>query len=76
MNQEEVTEFLSESHIAVMATINRDGTPQLTPNWYHYGGSVLTFVTTKKKGSSISTSAGTTTCQYVFTLLLWPLTTW
>ena len=27
MNQEEVTNFLSESRIAVMATINRDGSP-------------------------------------------------
>ena len=49
MNLEEVAEFLSESRIAVMATINRDGTPQLTPNWYHYDGRVLTFVTTKER---------------------------
>jgi PPOX class probable F420-dependent enzyme len=49
MNQEEVAEFLSKSRIAVMATINRDGMPQLTPNWYHYDGSVLTFVTTKER---------------------------
>jgi nitroimidazol reductase NimA-like FMN-containing flavoprotein (pyridoxamine 5'-phosphate oxidase superfamily) len=75
MNLEEVAEFLSESRIAVMATINRDGTPQLTPNWYRYDGRVLTFVTTKK-GSSISISDGTTACRYVFTLLQWPLTTW
>jgi PPOX class probable F420-dependent enzyme len=56
MNQEEVAEFLSESHIAVMATINRDGTPQLTPNWYHYDGSVLTFVTTKERLKYINLS--------------------
>jgi PPOX class probable F420-dependent enzyme len=49
MNQEEVAAFLFESRIAVMATINRDGTPQLTPNWYHYDGRVLTFVTTKER---------------------------
>jgi PPOX class probable F420-dependent enzyme len=49
MNLEEVAEFLSESRIAVMATINRDGTPQLTPNWYRYDGRVLTFVTTKER---------------------------
>lgn len=56
MNQEEVAEFLSESRIAVMATINRDGTPQLTPNWYHYDGSVLTFVTTKERLKYINLS--------------------
>jgi PPOX class probable F420-dependent enzyme len=56
MNQEEVAEFLSESRIAVMATINRDGTPQLTPNWYHYNGSVLTFVTTKERLKNINLS--------------------
>ena len=49
MNQQEITEFLAPSRIAVMATINRDGTPQLSPNWYHYDGTVLTFVTTKER---------------------------
>ncbi len=49
MNRQEITQFLSSSHIALMATINRDGTPQLTPNWYHYDGNVLTFVTTKDR---------------------------
>ena len=49
MNQEEVADFLAESRIAVMATINRDGTPQLTPNWYYYDGMVLTFITAKER---------------------------
>ena len=49
MNQAEISQFLDESRMAVMATINRDGTPQLTPNWYHYDGGVLTFVTTKER---------------------------
>ena len=49
MNQQEISEFLAPSPIAVMATINRNGTPQLTPNWYHYDGTVLTFVTTKER---------------------------
>ena len=56
MHQAEVAGFLSESRIAVMATINRDGTPQLTPNWYHYDGSVLTFVTTKERFKYINLS--------------------
>ena len=49
MNKQEISEFLAPSRIAVMATINRNGTPQLTPNWYHYDGEVLTFVTTKER---------------------------
>ncbi len=49
VNQEELSQFLAESRIAVMATINRNGTPQLTPNWYHYDREVLTFVTTKDR---------------------------
>ena len=49
MNREEVTQFLSASRIAVMATISKDGTPQLTPNWYRYDGKVLTFITTRER---------------------------
>ncbi len=49
MNEQDIAQFLAPSRIAVMATINRDGTPQLTPNWYHYDGTVLTFVTTKER---------------------------
>lgn len=49
MDQDELTRFLATSRIALMATINRDGTPQLTPNWYHYDGRVLTFVTTRER---------------------------
>ncbi len=49
MNKQEIAKFLAPSRIAVMATINRDGTPQLTPNWYHYDGTVLTFITTKER---------------------------
>ena len=49
MNKQDIAQFLAPSRIAVVATINRDGTPQLTPNWYHYDGTVLTFVTTKER---------------------------
>ena len=49
MDSEEITRFLSASHIAVMATVNKDGTPQLSPNWYRYDGHVLTFITTKER---------------------------
>lgn len=45
MTDQEITQYLEASHIAVMATLSRQGTPHLTPNWYRYDGSVLTFVT-------------------------------
>ncbi len=45
MTEQEITQYLDRSHIAVMATINRHGEPHLTPNWYRYDGRVLTFVT-------------------------------
>ena len=49
MNQQEINRFLAESRMAVMATISKDGSPQLTPNWYYYDGTQLTFVTTKRR---------------------------
>ena len=49
MDQQEINQFLAEIRIAVMATINRDGSPKLTPNWYYYDGVRLTFVTTKER---------------------------
>jgi PPOX class probable F420-dependent enzyme len=49
VNPQEITAYLAASHIAVMATINRNGHPHLTPNWYRYDGQVLTFVTRKDR---------------------------
>jgi PPOX class probable F420-dependent enzyme len=49
LTPEEITQYLEAPHMAVMATINRRGVPQLTPNWYHYDGKVLTFVTRKDR---------------------------
>ena len=49
MDPQEINRFLAETRIAVMATINKDGSPQLTPNWYYFDGSQLTFVTTKER---------------------------
>lgn len=49
MDQQEINQFLAETRVALMATINRDGSPQLTPNWYYYDGTRLTFVTTKER---------------------------
>ncbi len=49
MNQQEITAYLAASHIAVVATVNRNGEPHLTPNWYRYDGNVLTFITRKDR---------------------------
>ena len=45
VNQQEITQYLAASHIAVVATMNRHGHPHLTPNWYRYDGKVLTLIT-------------------------------
>ncbi len=45
VTNDEITQYLDQSHIAVMATINPDGEAHLTPNWYRYDGRVLRFVT-------------------------------
>ena len=49
MNQEEISRFLAEPRIAVMGTVNKNGSPQLTPNWYYYDGTKLIFITTKDR---------------------------
>ena len=46
---QEITQFLAESRIAVVGTINKNGSPHLTPTWYYYDGSQLTFITTKER---------------------------
>jgi PPOX class probable F420-dependent enzyme len=45
VNPQEITAYLAASHIAVVAPINRNGHPHLTPNWYRYDGQVLTLIT-------------------------------
>ena len=49
MEAQDVTNFLSGIKMAVMATINSDGSPHLSPNWYYYDGEQLFFVTTKER---------------------------
>ena len=41
-------DFLKGQQIAVVATLSRDGTPQLTPLWYGVSGAKLTFSTIKE----------------------------
>src|SRR4030095_15711226 len=45
MNPQQITAYLAAPHIAVVATVNRNGHPHLTPNWYRYDGKVLTLIT-------------------------------
>ena len=49
MDALDVNEFLAGIKMAVMATINYDGSPHLSPNWYYYNGERLFFVTTKER---------------------------
>ena len=49
MEKKEIDPFLSGIKMAAMATINKDGSPHLSPNWYHYDGERLSFVTTKER---------------------------
>jgi nitroimidazol reductase NimA-like FMN-containing flavoprotein (pyridoxamine 5'-phosphate oxidase superfamily) len=44
VNAQEITAYLAAPHIAVVATVNRNGHPHLTPNWYRYDGKVLTLI--------------------------------
>ena len=36
MSPEEMTEYLQAIHITTLATLKRDGSPQLSPVWYQY----------------------------------------
>ena len=49
MDARDVNDFLAGIKMAVMATINSDGSPHLSPNWYYYDGEKLFFVTTKER---------------------------
>jgi len=49
MDKQEIDQFLAGIKMAVMATINKDGSPHLSPNWYYYDGDKLMFVTTKER---------------------------
>ncbi len=45
MHPQEITAYLDAPYIAVVATIIRNGAPQLTPNGYRNDGKVLTLIT-------------------------------
>lgn len=44
-----LAEYLEPSRIAVVATIGRDGMPQLTPNWYVFKDGKIMISTTKER---------------------------
>ena len=48
-DRDRLEQFLSPPWIAVVATIGRDGMPQLTPNWYRFGEGRLTISTTRER---------------------------
>ena len=41
--------FLEPARIVIVATIGRDGTPHLTPNWYVFEGGRLSISTTRER---------------------------
>ena len=41
--------FLEPARIVIVATIGRDGTPHLTPNWYVFENGRLSISTTKER---------------------------
>ena len=46
---ERLREFISPPRIAMVATIGKDGLPQLTPNWYAYTDGEIIISITKQR---------------------------
>ena len=46
---EKLDEFLAPTKIAIVATINKEGMPHLTPNWYIYHKGKISISTTKER---------------------------
>tara|TARA_Y100000588_G_scaffold379915_1_gene462907 strand:- start:506 stop:943 length:438 start_codon:yes stop_codon:yes gene_type:complete len=46
MSHEEMNAFLAEPRNGIVATINPDGFPQLTPIWFHWENNTVYFSTT------------------------------
>ena len=55
MSDEELREFLSQPLIADIVTLNKDGSPQITPVDYYFDGTYLYFSTTtdRAKGRNV-----------------------
>ncbi len=41
MTEEQIDAFLREPHISMLATVQPDGAPHVTPVWHHYDGKWL-----------------------------------
>ena len=46
---ERLREFIAPPRIAMVATIGKDGMPQLTPNWYAFNGEEIIVSITKQR---------------------------
>ena len=49
MSREQVESFLAERRNIMVATIRRDGRPQMTPNWFFWDGERFYISTTKTR---------------------------
>lgn len=47
MDKAELEKFLGQGRMGVVATIRKDGSPQVTPVWYRYEGGTVTIWTEK-----------------------------
>jgi PPOX class probable F420-dependent enzyme len=47
--EKKVEDFLKGTHFAKLATLNKDGSPQLTPVWYMYENGKLIFNTSRDR---------------------------
>lgn len=49
MTKEQIEAFFREQRNAIVATLRRDGSPQLTPVWFEWDGQVFRFSITKDR---------------------------
>ncbi len=64
MNEQTLNAFLDEPHVAILATINKDGTPNPQPVWYLYRDGVFYISTegSSTKGKNIARDARISIC--------------
>ena len=64
MTPEEITEFLGAPHIAILGTINKDGTPALNPVWFSYEAGTFRVIVPAKSyyGMNIRRDSRITIC--------------
>lgn len=56
MDSEQLAKFLAQANLLIVATINPEGYPHLTPVWYKFDDGVFYFSTTaeRKKGRNLA----------------------